>query len=98
MVDTPELKRRAAELGIDAIGVAHAAPYDGTERVIYTGPAILALYVSPNDDAVEDVTGEDAPDWSKLAFCAVWQDVADELGNFGDLFGAENEDEDEDNA
>ncbi len=34
MVDTPELKRRAAELGIDAIGVAHAAPYDGTERVI----------------------------------------------------------------
>jgi hypothetical protein len=52
---------------------------DGAGRVIYTHQAKLALVYSDNCDAYEEEYGGNMPNWSQLAYCALYRDVQDRL-------------------
>lgn len=55
-------------------------------EVIYRGQAQDILRYSSNDDAYEEETGEEVPDWSTLAVYALQADVTKNLGfNPGDI-------------
>lgn len=55
---------------------------DGHEFVIYTGKAMLALYCSENEDAVEDA-GFENPTTEQRAYHAMIADVRRDLGVYG---------------
>jgi hypothetical protein len=80
-----DLARQMKEGEVDDFSDALHQAIDGTQRVIYTHQAKLAVVFSPNGDAYFDEFGEEgavengAIAWERLAFVAMQQDVIKEL-------------------
>lgn len=79
------LAREMRDGDVDDFHDALHQAVDGTQRVIYTHQAKLAVILSPNGDAYFDEFGEegavtrDGIQWERLAFVAMQQDVIKEL-------------------
>lgn len=82
-----DLARQMKEGEVDRDGFTEAldAAVDGTQRVIYTWQAKLAVILSENGDAYFDEFGDEGAvskegiNWERLAFVAMTQDVMKEL-------------------
>ena len=80
-----DLARQMKEGEVDDFSDALHQAVDGTQRVIYTFQAKLAVILSDNGDAYFDDFGEEgavengAIAWERLAFVAMEKDVVKEL-------------------
>ncbi len=80
-----DLARQMKEGEVDDFSDALHQAVDGTQRVIYTHQAKLAVVFSPNADAFFEEFGEegactrDGIAWERIAFVAMQRDVEKEL-------------------
>ncbi len=88
-----EVKRGEID-DVDELNERIEQDVDGSARVIYTLQNKLGLLASDNEDAWEEM-GFENPTEQQRMYCAMVEDVREELGDLEELFEEEEEDEDD---